>query len=55
MALMRVSEPAERAGVAATALRCHEERGLLPARRSPAGYGSARLLGVPGPDPVEEG
>ncbi len=55
MALMRVSEPAERAGVAATALRCHEERGLLPARRPRAGSGPARLLGARGPHPVEEG
>ncbi|WP_433696675.1 MerR family transcriptional regulator [Nocardiopsis sp. CA-288880] len=35
---MRVSELAERSGVAATALRYYEERGLLPAQRSPAGY-----------------
>ncbi|MFD6097501.1 hypothetical protein ACFVWN_22680 [Nocardiopsis flavescens] len=54
MALMRVSEPAERSGVAATALRYHGERGPLPARRSPAGHGSARPLGAPGPEPVEE-
>ncbi|WP_017569190.1 MerR family transcriptional regulator [Nocardiopsis halotolerans] len=38
MVLMRVSELAERSGVAATTLRYYEERGLLPARRSPAGY-----------------
>ncbi|MCK9871403.1 MerR family transcriptional regulator [Nocardiopsis dassonvillei] len=35
---MRVSELAERSGVAATTLRYYEERGLLPAQRSPAGY-----------------
>ncbi|NYE47368.1 DNA-binding transcriptional MerR regulator [Spinactinospora alkalitolerans] len=38
MVLMRVSELAERSGVAATTLRYYEERGLLPAQRSPAGY-----------------
>ncbi|MET9710983.1 MerR family transcriptional regulator [Nocardiopsis alba] len=38
MVSMRVSELAERSGVAATTLRYYEERGLLPARRSPAGY-----------------
>lgn len=35
---MRVSELAERSGVAASTLRYYEERGLLAARRSPAGY-----------------
>ena len=38
MVLMQVSELAERSGVAATTLRYYEERGLLPAQRSPAGY-----------------
>ncbi|MEV6821029.1 MerR family transcriptional regulator [Nocardiopsis dassonvillei] len=38
MVLMRVSELAERSGVAATTLRYYEERGLLPAQRSSAGY-----------------
>ncbi|QKW31843.1 MerR family transcriptional regulator [Nocardiopsis flavescens] len=38
MVLMRVSELAERSGVAATTLRYYGERGLLPAQRSPAGY-----------------
>lgn len=53
MVLMRVSELAERSGVAATTLRYYEERGLLPAQRPPAGR-AARLLGAPGPDPVKE-
>ncbi|SIO90939.1 MerR family transcriptional regulator [Nocardiopsis sp. JB363] len=38
MVMMRISELAERSGVAATTLRYYEERGLLPAQRSPAGY-----------------
>ncbi|WP_017588997.1 MerR family transcriptional regulator [Nocardiopsis ganjiahuensis] len=38
MVLMRVSELAERSGVPASTLRYYEERGLLPAQRSPAGY-----------------
>ncbi|WP_435107093.1 MerR family transcriptional regulator [Nocardiopsis synnemataformans] len=38
MVLMRVSELAERSGVPASTLRYCEERGLLPAQRSPAGY-----------------
>lgn len=45
MVLMRVSELAERSGVAATTLRYYEERGLLPAQRSSAGQ-AARLLGA---------
>ncbi|MDA2806088.1 MerR family transcriptional regulator [Nocardiopsis suaedae] len=39
---MRISQLAERSGVAASTLRYYEERGLLPARRSAAGY---RLFG----------
>ncbi|TDQ50293.1 DNA-binding transcriptional MerR regulator [Actinorugispora endophytica] len=35
---MRVSELAERSGVAASTLRYYEDRGLLPAQRSQAGY-----------------
>lgn len=35
---MRVSELAARSGVAATTLRYYEDRGLLPAQRSPSGY-----------------
>ena len=38
MVLMRVSELAQRSGVAATTLRYYEQRGLLPAQRSPSGY-----------------
>ncbi|MBE3001531.1 MerR family transcriptional regulator [Nocardiopsis sp. HNM0947] len=38
MVLMRVSDLAERSGVPATTLRYYEERGLLPAQRSPGGY-----------------
>lgn len=34
----RISQAAERAGMPATTLRYYETRGLLPARRSPAGY-----------------
>ncbi|MFE6307059.1 MerR family DNA-binding transcriptional regulator [Nocardiopsis sp. NPDC057823] len=54
MVLMRVSEPAERSGVAATTLRYYGERGLLPAQRSPA-WEAARLLGALGPGSAEEG
>lgn len=35
---LKVSELAARAGVPATTLRFYEQEGLLPARRSPAGY-----------------
>lgn len=38
MTVMRVSELAKRSGVTASALRYYEQRGLLPARRSRAGY-----------------
>src|SRR5699024_5933389 len=38
MVLMRVFELAQRSGVAATTLRYYEQRGLLPAQRSPSGY-----------------
>jgi|GEM_PF-494763 len=38
MELMRVSELAVRSGVPATTLRYYEDRGLLPAQRSPSGY-----------------
>ncbi|WP_455752773.1 MerR family transcriptional regulator [Streptomyces cinereoruber] len=39
---MRISQLAERSGVAATTLRFYESAGLLPAGRTPAGY---RLYG----------
>ena len=51
MVLMRVSELAERSGVAATTLRYYGDRGLFPAQRSPTGQ-AARLLGAL--DPVKE-
>ncbi|WP_052746010.1 MerR family transcriptional regulator [Allosalinactinospora lopnorensis] len=35
---MRISQLAERSGVATSTLRYYEDRGLLPARRSAAGY-----------------
>lgn len=38
MVLMRVFELAQHSGVAATTLRYYEQRGLLPAQRSPSGY-----------------
>lgn len=38
MVMMRVSELAERSGVPASTLRYYEDRGLLPAQRSPVGY-----------------
>ena len=41
MVLMRVSELAQRSGVAATTLRYYEQRGLLPAQRS---HGSSWIL-----------
>ncbi|MER5500521.1 MULTISPECIES: MerR family transcriptional regulator [unclassified Streptomyces] len=34
----RIPQPVERAGVPATALRFHEDAGLLPADRTPSGY-----------------
>ncbi|RCV49599.1 MerR family transcriptional regulator [Marinitenerispora sediminis] len=42
METMRISQLAERSGVAPSALRYYEARGLLPAHRSPGGY---RLYG----------
>lgn len=38
MSEMHISRLARRTGVPASTLRYYEERGLLPARRSPAGY-----------------
>lgn len=38
MTSYRISQLAERSGVPATALRFHEDTGLLPADRTPAGY-----------------
>ncbi|HEX8005586.1 MAG TPA: MerR family transcriptional regulator, partial [Trebonia sp.] len=38
MALMRISQLAERNGVLATTLRFYEDAGLLPADRTAAGY-----------------
>ncbi|MDT3396214.1 MerR family transcriptional regulator [Streptomyces sp. B1866] len=61
MSTMRISQLAERTGVAASTLRFYESRGLLPADRTPAGYrrygedaverlafiGAAKNLGLP--------